>query len=136
MAHYVRVPKDLNDIKEKFIANLTKRQVICFGIGFLAGLPTFLLTKGLLGMSGAITAMGIAAAPAIVCGLYRKNGVFFEQHIKFMIEFFKRPKKRYYRTSNIYRCIENNIEYMRISDRIRASEGGSDGFEKQKKTKK
>ncbi len=32
MAHYVPIPKDLNDIKEKFIMGFTKRQVICFGI--------------------------------------------------------------------------------------------------------
>ena len=31
MAHYVPIPKDLNDIKEKFIMGFTKRQVICFG---------------------------------------------------------------------------------------------------------
>ena len=29
MAHYVPIPKDLNDIKEKFIMGFTKRQVIC-----------------------------------------------------------------------------------------------------------
>ena len=35
MAHYVPIPKDLNDIKEKFIMGFTKRQVICFGIGLV-----------------------------------------------------------------------------------------------------
>ena len=38
MAHYVKIPKDLNDIKEKFIMGFTKRQVICFGIGLVIGL--------------------------------------------------------------------------------------------------
>lgn len=28
MAHYVPIPKDLNDIKEKFIMGFTKRQVM------------------------------------------------------------------------------------------------------------
>jgi len=28
MAHYVQIPKDLNDIKQKFMSGLTKRQVI------------------------------------------------------------------------------------------------------------
>ena len=37
MAHYVPIPKDLNDIKEKFIMGFTKRQVICFGIGLVLG---------------------------------------------------------------------------------------------------
>lgn len=32
MAHYVQIPKDLNDIKQKFMFGLTKRQVVSFGI--------------------------------------------------------------------------------------------------------
>ena len=44
MAHYVQIPKDLNDIKEKFIMGFTKRQVICFGIGLVLGAPVFFLT--------------------------------------------------------------------------------------------
>ena len=32
---YVPVPKDLTKVKSKFILNLTKRQVVCFGIGAL-----------------------------------------------------------------------------------------------------
>ena len=65
MAHYVQIPKDLNDIKEKFIMGFTKRQVICFGIGLVLGAPVFFLTKTAIGMSGAIFAMGAVAAPAI-----------------------------------------------------------------------
>ena len=41
MAHYVQIPKDLNDIKEKFIMGLTKRQVVCFAIGLALGAPVF-----------------------------------------------------------------------------------------------
>ncbi|MBP3797421.1 MAG: PrgI family protein, partial [Ruminococcus sp.] len=97
MAHYVPIPKDLNEIKEKFIAGFTKRQVICFGIGLVIGAPVFFLTRNAIGMSGAIFAMGACAAPAILCGLYRKNGVFLEKQIRFMKEYFTRPRKRYYR---------------------------------------
>lgn len=32
MAHYVPIPKDLNDIKEKFIMGFTKRQVMKLSI--------------------------------------------------------------------------------------------------------
>ena len=64
MAHYVPIPKDLNDIKEKFIMGFTKRQVICFGIGLVLGAPVYFLTRASIGMSGAIFAMGAVAAPA------------------------------------------------------------------------
>lgn len=125
MAHYVKIPKDLNDIKEKFMFNLTKRQVICFGIGAAIGFPVFFLTKNMLGLSGALFAMGACAAPAIICGIYRKNGVFFEKQIKFMFEFFKSPRKRYYKTTNIFRCIENHMEYTRLKKKLLVAEGGN-----------
>ena len=94
MAHYVPIPKDLNDIKEKFIMGFTKRQVICFGIGLVLGAPVYFLTRASIGMSGAIFAMGAVAAPAILCGIYKKNGVFLEKQVKFMREYFTRPRKR------------------------------------------
>ena len=119
MAHYVKIPKDLNDIKEKFIMGFTKRQVICFGIGLVIGLPVFFLTRTTLGMSGAIFAMGACAAPAILCGLFKKNGVFLEKQVKFIFEYFTRPRKRYYKTTNIYECIERHIEYDKINKKLR-----------------
>ena len=45
MAHYVQIPKDLNDIKQKFMFGLTKRQVVSFGIGGVLGIPLFFLTR-------------------------------------------------------------------------------------------
>ena len=41
---YVNVPNDLSKIKTKIAFNLTKRQLICFGIGAVIGIPTYLLT--------------------------------------------------------------------------------------------
>ena len=61
MAHYVQIPKDLNDIKQKFMFGLTKRQVVSFGIGGVLGIPLFFLTRSTLGVSGAIFAMGAVA---------------------------------------------------------------------------
>ena len=48
MAHYVQIPKDLNDIKQKFMFGLTKRQVVSFGIGGVLGIPLFFLTRSTL----------------------------------------------------------------------------------------
>lgn len=122
MAHYVQIPKDLNDIREKFIMGFTKRQVICFGIGLAIGAPVFFLTKNMIGMTGAIFAMGACTAPAILCGLYKKNGISLEKQVKYMREYFTRPRKRYYRTTNIFVCIERHIEYMNIKKKLREAE--------------
>ncbi|MBQ8296491.1 MAG: PrgI family protein [Ruminococcus sp.] len=127
MAHYVQIPKDLNDIKEKFMFGLTKRQVISFGIGFVIGIPVFFLTRGFLGLSGAIIAMGCCAAPAIICGVYKKNGMFFEQVVKQMIAYFKSPRKRIYRTTNAYECMDRQIEYLRLKKALDRAEGGKRG---------
>ena len=122
MAHYVQIPKDLNDIKEKFIMGFTKRQVICFAIGLAVGAPVFFLTRNAIGMSGAIFAMGACAAPAILCGLYKKNGVFLEKQAKYMREYFTRPRKRYYKSTNIFDAVERQIEYNRIKKKLRDAE--------------
>ena len=42
---YVNVPKDLTKVKSKVLFNLTKRQLVCFGIGAAIGVPLFFLFK-------------------------------------------------------------------------------------------
>lgn len=124
MAHYVQIPKDLNDIKQKFMFNLTKRQVVSFSIGFVAGVPLFFLTRNIIGLSGGIILMGCCAAPALICGLYQRNGMYFEQVIKNMFRFFKKPKKRVFRTCNVYECIERQLEYDKLRRLLRKIDGG------------
>ena len=43
---YVPVPKDFSKIKTKLALNLTKRQIICFSLAGICGVPVYLLTKG------------------------------------------------------------------------------------------
>ena len=50
---YVPVPKDLTKVKTKLAFNLTKRQLICFSLAALVGLPVYFLTRGAIG-SGAV----------------------------------------------------------------------------------
>ena len=45
---YADVPKDLMKIKTKFLFNLTKRQLCCFGGGALVGVPLYFLTRDAL----------------------------------------------------------------------------------------
>ena len=48
---FVSVPKDLTKVKNKIIFNLTKRQLICFGIAAAVGVPFYFLTRGIIGSS-------------------------------------------------------------------------------------
>jgi len=45
-----------------------------------------------------------------------------EKQVKFMREYFTRPRKRYYRTTNIFVSIERQIEYNRIKKKLRDAE--------------
>ena len=49
MMAFVSVPKDLTKVKNKIILNLTKRQLICFGLAAAVGVPFYFLTRGVIG---------------------------------------------------------------------------------------
>ena len=42
---YVQMPKDLTKVKTKVAFNLTKRQIICFGLAVVCAVPTYFLTR-------------------------------------------------------------------------------------------
>lgn len=46
---YVNVPNDLSKVKTKLAFNLTKRQLVCFGIAAAVGVPTYLLARSTIG---------------------------------------------------------------------------------------
>ncbi len=104
---YVPVPKDLTTIKTKVAFNLTKRQLICFGGAAAVGVPTYFLTRGFLGGSGAVMALVAAALPFFFFAMYEKNGQPLEKILKnFYNTRFKRPKVRPYQTNNLYTALE------------------------------
>ena len=104
---YVNVPNDLSKIKTKIAFNLTKRQLICFGIGAAVGVPTYLLTRQAIGNTGALFAMLAIMLPAFLLAMYEKHGQPLEVVIKNIIQTkFIAPKERPYRTDNFYSVLE------------------------------
>ena len=100
---YVPVPKDLTKVKSKFAFNLTKRQILCFGLAAAIGLPLFFLLKGATGTTVAAFAMILVMLPCFLFAMYEKNGQPLEKVLKQYINArFIRPKVRPYRTENIY----------------------------------
>ncbi len=55
---YVSVPKDLTKVKNKVAFNLTKRQLICIGIGAAMGIPSYFLLRNVMGNSNASNSHG------------------------------------------------------------------------------
>ena len=116
---YVPVPKDLTRVKTKFLFNLTKRQVVCFGLGALVGVPVFFLTKGALRVSLAAALMIIVMLPFFMFALYEQHGQPLEVLLRHFIQArFVRPRTRVYETENFYATIEQNIRNRREVNRI------------------
>jgi len=107
MAAYISVPRDLTRVKSKILFNLTKRQLVCFGIGAVIGVPTFFLLKQSGNISLAALGMMLIMLPMFFLGLYEKDGqpleVIAQQFIEAKIV---RPKVRPYQTDNYYAALE------------------------------
>lgn len=100
---YVNVPNDLSKIKTKIAFNLTKRQLICFGIGAAVGVPVYLLSRSAIGNTGALFVMLGIMLPAFLMAMYEKDGLPFEKVLQNILNvMFLRPGVRPYQTQNIY----------------------------------
>ena len=111
---YVPVPKDLTRVKSKFLFNLTKRQVVCFGLGALVGLPVFFLTKGAIGVSMAAALMIVIMLPFFLFAMFERNGQPLEVLLKHYVQArFVRPRTRIFQTENFYAALEQNTRNRR-----------------------
>ncbi|UOO38378.1 PrgI family protein [Oscillospiraceae bacterium CM] len=107
---YVPVPKDLTKIKTKVMFNLTKRQLICFSLAAIAGIPLFFLLKAHTSVSAAALMMVLSMLPFFMFALYEKNGQPLEVLLRHIIQArFVRPKQRLYRTNNFYAVLDRQI---------------------------
>ena len=103
---YVPVPKDLSNVKTKVMFNLTKRQLICFSMALVVGLPLFFLLKDRTNTSLASLVMIFSMLPFFMFAMYEKHGQPLEVILKhyFAVRFLN-PKQRPYRTNNFYAVI-------------------------------
>ncbi len=100
------MPKDLTGVKTKFLFNLTKRQLVCFGSGALVGVPLFFLLKPHLGTSTSALIMVFVTLPFFLLAMFERNGQPLEKVAKNMANvLFLRPKRRPYQTNNFYSAL-------------------------------
>ena len=124
MAAYISVPRDLTRVKSKVMFNLTKRQLICFSIGALLGVPTYFLLKKTGNTS--LAAMGMIVLKQIIDAT------------------FIRPRVRPYKTDNYYEALMRQYqaekEVNKIVSRAEKQAGrpaaSEEPFEKRKKRNK
>ena len=108
---YVQMPKDLTKVKTKVAFNLTKRQIICFGLAAVFAVPTYFLTRDAVGNMVAMLLLILIAMPFFLFAMYEKNGLPFEKIAKAVIKSrFLRPKVRPYKTENVYEYAEKQYD--------------------------
>lgn len=112
---YVSIPKDLSRVKSKFLFNLTKRQVVCFGLGALIGVPAFFLAKDALGVSPSVLLM----LPFFLLAMFERHGQPLEVLIRHFIQArFVRPRIRVWQNDNFYKTIDRSIRNQQEVQKI------------------
>lgn len=143
-ASYISVPRDLTRVKSKVMFNLTKRQLICFSVAALIGVPSFFLLKKIGSVSMAAMGMMVVMMPLFFLAMYEKNGQPLEVIMNHFIQaIFIRPKIRPYQTNNYYAALMREMkaekevkEIVRISKErkeIRSSVAGTSDEGRKKK---
>ena len=129
-ASYISVPRDLTKVKSKVMFNLTKRQLICFGLAVLIGVPSFFLMKTVMKTNTAVMGMMVIMMPFFFLAMDEKNGQPLEGILEHMIQaIFKMPKIRPYVTDNYYAALlrqakaEKEVEeIVRLSQKEKSGE--------------
>ena len=118
-ASYISVPRDLTKVKSKVMFNLTKRQLICFGLAALVGVPSFFLLKLAFSISTSVMIMMVIMMPFFFLAMYEKHGQPLEVFLKHFIQAnFVRPKVRPYKTDNYYEALIRQAKAEEEVDKI------------------
>lgn len=104
-------------IETKIMFNLTKRQLICFTLGILAGFPIFWLLKG-VDSSIAILAMMLVASPFFITGIYKKHNQPIELLVKQIFRKSLKPSVRTYKSENYYLQLEKQYKFKSEVEKI------------------
>ncbi|PNP92561.1 PrgI family protein [Listeria newyorkensis] len=111
---FVPVPKDLTKVKTKVAFNLTKRQLICFSIAAVIGIPSYLFLKQHISTDLAAIAMVIIMLPLFFVALFEKDGQAFEKLARNYIRSrFLKKRKRVYHTKNYYKILERQNQLIK-----------------------
>jgi len=104
---FVNVPKDLSKIKNKAFFNLTARQLICFSVAAVIGIPAYIFTRGWIGDTTAALLMIGLMLPLFFLAMYEKDGQPAELILRnFIRTRFYFPNQRPYKAENIYELLE------------------------------
>ena len=114
---FVNVPKDLSVVKSKLALNMTKRQLICFGVAAAIGVPVYIFTRGAIGNSGAVLLMMGLMLPLFFLAMYEKDCQPAEKVLRNIIRVkLYWPGKRPYKTENFYEILDKEASSIATQD--------------------
>ena len=132
---FVSVPKDLSKVKTKVAFNLTRRQLICFSVAGFIGVPSYLFTRSHIGNEAAVLLVVGLMLPFFFLAMYERDGQPAEKLLKNRLRYKLWPKKRPYRTENLYKSMSKK-EVTRIAKNQTAGGPGKTSAEKHQAGKK
>jgi len=109
---FVPVPKDLTKVKTKLALNMTKRQLICFGLAAAVGVPVYLLTRTSIGNELAVIIMIVLMMPFFFLAMFEKNGQPAEKILRNYVRARFWPQTRTYKTNNIYKYLHEEGQFI------------------------
>jgi hypothetical protein len=127
----IRVPKEIQNFQEKFLFNLTLRQIIAVVVMAAINVPLYILLRGPIGDSLAGFVVMIVAVPIGAYGFVKYNGMVFEKLFEAILTTMViYPQKRIYETENIYvelaRELEEEADAIGKANRKAAATGGKE----------
>jgi hypothetical protein len=107
----IRIPKDINEYKEKIFLGLTMRQVLSLVAIVVINVPAYMLLSPVIGMDGAGWVIMINAVPIGAFGFVKVAGMPIEKFaFLFIMMNFVYPQNRIYASENIYEELANIVE--------------------------
>ncbi|MDR1101632.1 MAG: PrgI family protein [Clostridiales bacterium] len=117
----IRIPKEINDYKEKLFLGLTLRQTLSIVLLVIINVPAYFGMNETFGSDVTTWFILLNAVPIVVVGFVRPNGMEFE---KFAVAFLQTSvlfqQNRPYITENLYEEIANIVQKEK-DDRAQAA---------------
>lgn len=98
----IRIPKELTEYKSKVIFGLTGRQLVCFGIAMVIGVPVYFAARTYLGSTIASYILIAVSMPCFAFAVIKKNELPLEKYLKVAIRNRFTPQVRKYQNNNSY----------------------------------
>ena len=99
----IRIPKEINDYKEKFLFGLTVRQFVSVAAALGAAIPLYIFSKDHIGADMAGWLVLLVVVPIFGFGFFKYNGMTFERLVVVIFrQMFIEPQVRKYEDLSIF----------------------------------